>query len=374
MANPEHLKILHEGEVVWNAWRKENPNITPDLRYADLAGANLTDAKLQGANLHGAILSKASARGAKFSGASLFGADLTDADLSEAWLQNSYLKHANLRQCKLARATLYRADLSNANLTGSNLTDVDLSSSVLIGTTVTKAIFTKAIFNNTVLGQLDLSTAKGLELAEHRGPSTIGINTIIESKGKIPETFLRGAGVPEDFIQYAATVSGKANEYYSCFISYNHEDKAFAQKLYNVLQNKGIRCWLDEKNMVGGDGMHQEIDEAIRQRDKVLLCCSENSLKSGWVEEEFSKAIQKEEKLRKERGKKVSVIIPLDLDGFMFKPEWENWKQSILTDRVACKFKGWENDNGLFEREVEKVIKALRADSGSKEKHPKPRL
>jgi len=30
MANEEHLKILQEGVVAWNAWREENPELIPD--------------------------------------------------------------------------------------------------------------------------------------------------------------------------------------------------------------------------------------------------------------------------------------------------------------------------------------------------------
>ena len=36
----------------------------------------------------------------------------------------------------------------------------------------------------------------------HNGPSTIGVDTIYRSQGKIPEAFLRGAGLPDEFIAY----------------------------------------------------------------------------------------------------------------------------------------------------------------------------
>jgi hypothetical protein len=36
MANPEHLKILERGVDAWNEWRKEHPEIVPDLSEADL--------------------------------------------------------------------------------------------------------------------------------------------------------------------------------------------------------------------------------------------------------------------------------------------------------------------------------------------------
>ena len=41
MANPKHLLKLKEGIEVWNTWRKGNPYIIPDLRWADLRCAGL---------------------------------------------------------------------------------------------------------------------------------------------------------------------------------------------------------------------------------------------------------------------------------------------------------------------------------------------
>ena len=41
MANQQHLDILKQGVETWNQWRKENPDINPDLREADLSGRQL---------------------------------------------------------------------------------------------------------------------------------------------------------------------------------------------------------------------------------------------------------------------------------------------------------------------------------------------
>jgi hypothetical protein len=44
MANDEHVALLKQGVEAWNAWRKANPHIRPDLIDAMLFGANLSTA------------------------------------------------------------------------------------------------------------------------------------------------------------------------------------------------------------------------------------------------------------------------------------------------------------------------------------------
>src|SRR5436305_973449 len=79
MANQEHLSKLKEGVEVWNEWRKEHPDIRPDLRDADLRSADLSGADLSSAYLSGADLSGAYLSGAHLSGAYLSGADLSSS-------------------------------------------------------------------------------------------------------------------------------------------------------------------------------------------------------------------------------------------------------------------------------------------------------
>ena len=45
-----------------------------------------------------------------------------------------------------------------------------------------------------IFSDVDLSSVNGLDAMFHEGPSTIGIDTIHKSRGKIPEVFLRGCG------------------------------------------------------------------------------------------------------------------------------------------------------------------------------------
>ena len=217
------------------------------------------------------------------------------------------------------------------------------------------------------------SQAKGLETCRHYGPSTIDLRTLQRS-GPLPEVFLRGCGLPEDFITYLPSFLSQPIQFYSCFISYSHADKAFARRLHDTLQGRGIRCWLDEHQLLPGDHVQRAVDEGIRLWDKVLLCCSRAALHSWWVDKELQKALMKEKRLFQERGEEVLAIIPLNLDGYILDPQWTDWKQQHVTSRLAANFQGWEQSNQKFADEFEKVVKALRADGGSRPKAPKPKL
>jgi Pentapeptide repeats (8 copies) len=100
----------------------------------------------------------------------------------------------------LVRPDLSGADFNGAYLFAANLSGAELFAADLSGAALSATDFNSANFGNTILGNVDLSQAQGLETVRHRFPSTIGIDTLVRSKGVIPEIFLRGAGVSEPFI------------------------------------------------------------------------------------------------------------------------------------------------------------------------------
>ena len=175
-------------------------------------------------------------------------------------------------------------------------------------------------------------------------------------------------------IEYLPTMFGSAIEFYSCFISYSHSDKPFARRLHDQLQGRGIRCWLDEHQLLPGDDIYQHVDRGIRLWDKILLCASEEALKSWWVDREVDTALQKEQELTKERGQMVRALIPLNLDGHIFDDAFHGKHKVTLRGRLAADFTGWEADNDKFEAAFEDVVKALRADDMAREKPPRPKL
>jgi len=189
---------------------------------------------------------------------------------------------------------------------------------------------------------------------KHNGPSSIGIDTIYKSKGIIPHKFLRGAGVPENFIDYMNSLTGNAFDYYSCFISYSSKDEDFAKRLYADLQTEGVRCWFAPEDLKIGQKIRPEIDEAIKIHDKLLLVLSESSVKSDWVEKEVETAFDKESK------KKNTVLFPVRLDETVFSTEVA-WAADIKRTRHIGDFRNWQN-HADYKKSFDRLMRDLKAE------------
>jgi hypothetical protein len=291
--------------------------------------------------------------------------NLTGADLSSANLNGAKLRSAFLGEADLGEADLRKSDLSWANLRSANLWGASLDG----------ANFERATVGHTIFGGVDLSSCNGLDSVEHRAPSTLGIDSVILSKGRIPKAFLRGVGLPEEWIDYIPSLVGEGLQFFSCFISYSSLDEPFAVRLHDALQSNGIRCWLDKKQLLPGHDISRELERGIHVYDKFLLCASKNSLTSWWVKTEIKTTLQKEQALEREKGKTVSKLIPLNLDGYMFTAQWDlGVLANEIRGRVAADFRDWETDQAKFNDQVNRVIKALRADEGAIEPPPPSRL
>jgi uncharacterized protein YjbI with pentapeptide repeats len=324
MARSEHVAKLREGTDAWNQWRKQNPRLEPDLSLANLAGANLARANLRRADLVGA---------------------------------------------NLERANLAVADLAVANLAGANLRGAYLAWANFRGTDLGKAEFRGAEIGYTIFGNNDLSKISGLETVVHKGPSTIGIDTVYRSKGKISEVFLRGAGVPDNFIEYMHSLAGQAFEYYSCFISYSNKDKDFADRLYTDLQAEGVRCWFAPHDLPPGTKVHEEIDHAIHLHERLLLILSRDSAKSEWVKTEIKKARQRE------LAEKRRVLFPIRLISFDALKRWEYVDPDTgrdlameIREYYIPDFSDWKKDQDLYQQELKRLLEGLKPQKAKQTK------
>jgi hypothetical protein len=340
MANTEHLAKLKEGVYEWNTWRASHPAITPDLTGADLGQAilgsfdftwaDLSEANLSGANLYGANLERA-----RLTSASLTHADLEKSNLSRAHFRWGTLKDANLRDAWLTWAELQFVNVESVDLSGAHV-------------------------GSTIFADVDLSASKGIDRVRHVLPSTIGLDTIYRSKGKIPEVFLRGCGVPEDFIAYAKSLVNNPIEFYSCFISYSSNDSDFATELHTKLQASNVRCWYAPEDLKIGDPFQERIEESIRLHDKLLVVLSENSVNSPWVEREVNAAFDREFK-----QKRKDALFPIRLDDNVLESD-KPWAADLRRTRHIGDFRNWK-DHDSFKKAFDRLLRDLKSsDSQTK--------
>lgn len=340
MANPEHLAILKEASdkkdiSIWNDWCWENPDIRPDLSNVDLSYTNLHEADLTNANLSNTDLSTA---------------DLDSADLSYADLNH---------------AILYGASLYSADFWGANLSYAILSSTSLRYNKLTQANLTGIRFGYTAFFNIDFSTAKNLDTAVVEGPCEIGIDTLYKSQIILGEPwfldFLEKCGVPETMRTFAQSLVVKPIDYYSCFISYSTKDEEFCQELQARLKRHGLRVWFAPEEMKGGQKIHEQIYEAIRYHDKLILVLSPASMNSNWVKLEIQRARKRE----KAEGRRV--LFPILLTPYEALQEWElitsdgedlaeEIRQYYIPD-----FTDWKNHD-VFKQGVDRLIRDLQAD------------
>jgi hypothetical protein len=363
MANPEHLEMLEQGVVAWNQWRVDNVDIRPDLRFARLSGKQFVKANLDNVNLSGADLTNANLRSAGFKGSCLRGASFGYANLSNTNLVGADLAYARLSDANLSyafpsRANLSGADLSYAHLIGADLFHSTLDKANLVGADFSDAHFVNADLSEvkvgwTTFGNNDLRSVKGLDSIDHIGPSTIGVDTIYRSQGNIPEAFLRGCGVPEDFITYARSLVTKPIQFYSCFISYSSTDRGLAERLHSDLQAKGVRVWFAPHDMKIGARLRPTIDESIRVYDKLLLVLSEASVSSRWVEQEVETALAKEEAGRE-------VLFPVRLDDAVMNIQ-TGWPALVKRTRHVGDFTRWK-EHDSYQKAFGRLLRDLRAE------------
>lgn len=320
MADQKQLAILRQGARKWNEFRANFPLVAVDLAMASLLGRDLSDANLRNANL-------------------------TGSDLRGAHLYGTILSGANLRE----------ADLTSARLTETDLREAD---------------FHRARFGATFIARTDLSRAVHLESSTHITQSTIGLDTIFRSRGNVPEAFLRGVGVPETFITHMKALVGAIEpiQFYSCFISYSTNDQEFADRLYSDLQAKDVRCWFAPHHIKSGKKIHDQIDEALRVYDKLLLIISESSMKSEWVGTELAKA------RRLELKEKRQMLFPIGLATYEQIRQWECFDADTGKDSAReireyfiPDFSSWNTDPASYTKAFDHLLRDLRTAAGNVE-------
>jgi TIR domain len=201
-----------------------------------------------------------------------------------------------------------------------------------------------------------------LESCRFANPSHLDYRTLLLS-GTLPLAFLRGCGLPDALIDYLPSLSTAGPiQFYSCFISYSTANQEFVDRLYADLQTKGVRCWFAPHDMQGGKKIHEQIDEAIRVYDRLLLILSPESMSSEWVATEIAKA------RKKEAIQKRQVLFPISIVPYKEIESWELFdadrgKDSAreIREYFIPDFSSWKNHD-LYTKAFDALLKSLKSE------------
>jgi hypothetical protein len=152
------------------------------------------------------------------------------------------------------------------------------------------------------------------------------------------------------------------NVHHSCFISYSTEDKEFATKLHDRLVAAGVKMWFAPADARGGRPLHEQLAQAIHNRDKLLLLVSEHSMQREWVASEIRWARAAESTDRKRK------LFPIGLVSFDAIRAWVCFDADTGAD-LAVKvreyfvpdFTKWR-DAEAFEAAFARLLRDLRYD------------
>jgi len=152
-------------------------------------------------------------------------------------------------------------------------------------------------------------------------------------------------------------------EFYSCFISYSHKDEDFANKLYSRMQASNLQTWFAAEDMRGGEKIYDQVDNAIKMHDRVLLVLSRASIRSEWVKTEIRKARKAE--IKENRRK----LFPIRLVDVGVIQEWECFDADFAKDLAVeireyfiPDFSNWMND-AEFEQSFCRLLRDLKSDA-----------
>jgi hypothetical protein len=91
----------------------------------------------------------------------------------------------------------------------------------------------------------------------------------------------------------------------SVFISYAHEDRELAQAIATGLDQRGLKVWVDENELLPGDSIIEQISTAVAGVDFFCALVSTASRESNWCRKELSLAVTQG------LGREGATVIPI---------------------------------------------------------------
>jgi hypothetical protein len=123
---------------------------------------------------------------------------------------------------------------------------------------------------------------------------------------------------------------------FDVFLSYSSTDEAWVRRLAEDLKRYGVSVWLNKDEIRPGDLFAETLEQGLTQSRAVALVVSPASMASGWVKQEYYRALS----LTQDKDD-PSRLIPVlrdsaELPGFLSDRRWVDFRNPAeYRERVA---------------------------------------
>lgn len=94
------------------------------------------------------------------------------------------------------------------------------------------------------------------------------------------------------------------------FISHATADDAFVKELREALEARGLRTWVDSRELRGGDTLTPTIEQAIETARQFIVVVSLDALGSDWVQQEVKQALCVQQRRTGEGYRVIPLMMP----------------------------------------------------------------
>ena len=124
-----------------------------------------------------------------------------------------------------------------------------------------------------------------------------------------------------------------------------------------------MRCWVALHDIQSGRKLHEQIEQAIRTHERLLLILSSHSMKGEWVKTEIAKARQREV------HEKRQVLFPVRLVSFEAVRDWECFDADTGKDSAReirayfiPDFSNWKNYDA-YQEALRRLLRDLKPNT-----------
>lgn len=137
--------------------------------------------------------------------------------------------------------------------------------------------------------------------------------------------------ITEEIIRVRGLIRLEEAKKMNVFISYNHQDRSFAERLANDLKAAGLPVWWDQWEIKVGQSIIQRVSEGISSSAYLVVVLSPNSVESDWVKREVGSALMRQLSAEKNITILTALAADCEVPVLLREIKWADFREEYET-------------------------------------------